>query len=75
MKTEFDQAVDKISIPFVTSDGDISRLYLPMKMSVSDARRLKRMINALYINQQSGALSNSNTNLTQKKENKWQTSM
>jgi hypothetical protein len=41
---------ENIAIPFPLSDGAIARLYVPPKMTVSDARRLKRAINALYIN-------------------------
>lgn len=41
---------NRISYPFPLSDGSLIRLYMPFNMPVKDARRLKRMINALYIN-------------------------
>ena len=39
-----------ISIPFPLSNGSFARLYVPPTMSIGDAKRLKRMVNALYIN-------------------------
>lgn len=41
---------DNIAIPFPLSDGSLVTLYAPTTMQISDARRLKRAINALYIN-------------------------
>lgn len=40
---------NNLSIPFPLSDGTLARLYIPRTMSVIDARRMKRAINALYI--------------------------
>lgn len=45
-----------ISIPFPLSDGGFARLYMPHDMTISDAKRLKRVINALYINQKKNAV-------------------
>ena len=41
---------NNVAIPFPLSDGSMMTLYAPPTMSVKDARRLKRLINALYIN-------------------------
>jgi len=45
-------AIDNLSIPFPMQNGKLARLFVPPSMSVEDAQRLKRVINALYINGQ-----------------------
>lgn len=41
---------NNISFLFPLSDGTLGTLYLPPQMSRDDAKRLKRMINAMYLN-------------------------
>jgi hypothetical protein len=42
--------MNKIAYPFPLSTGDMCQLYMPLEMSKADAKRLRRMISALYIN-------------------------
>lgn len=47
---------NNVAFPFPLSNGKFAQLYMPQDMTIADAKRLKRMINALYINQKKNAV-------------------